>query len=402
MRAHHLRPAAAAASIALAAVPANAAGNASAGLQAMRELNLIVLDTHNAGHETEGKAFIGGSVTGSNSNFGIGNATQGAAISNRRTLTVGGNVGPKVNINQGSNGGAGNVATVPGVLIGGNLAGADFNVAGTSVDIGGNFSGGNINLSNGQTVNVGGNITGNVSGNNNSQTVRAGGSINGNANGAVFVANLGTGWNAASTSLFVAAERARLVDDLAALSLTLSGLANTSNVTSSGMNNPTINGVDGGSGFAVLNLTSAFFSAYAGQLTYNLPSTSLPLIVNVAGTGPTTWGLNPAGANKNYNQSVIWNFFEATSINFTTMVNGSVLAPFATIANNTPIEGSVAVRNFNQGGEVHLGTFAGSEAFLAPPPPPPPSVPEPTSWAMLIAGFGLVGAVMRRRRRAIA
>lgn len=31
-----------------------------------------------------------------------------------------------------------------------------------------------------------------------------------------------------------------------------------------------------------------------------------------------------------------------------------------------------------------------------------PGVPEPASWAMLIAGFGLVGAVMRRRRFSIA
>jgi hypothetical protein len=30
------------------------------------------------------------------------------------------------------------------------------------------------------------------------------------------------------------------------------------------------------------------------------------------------------------------------------------------------------------------------------------SVPEPSSWAMLIAGFGLTGAVMRRRRAAVA
>ena len=26
------------------------------------------------------------------------------------------------------------------------------------------------------------------------------------------------------------------------------------------------------------------------------------------------------------------------------------------------------------------------------------SVPEPTNWAMMIAGFGLLGAVVRRRR----
>jgi choice-of-anchor A domain-containing protein len=386
----------------LLSTPAHAVVDAGAALQAMRELNLIVLDDLVAGHETEGKAFIGGNVTGNTSNFGIGNATQGAAVSTRRTLTVGGNVGPTMNINQGSNGGSGDVATVPGVLIGGNYAGGNFNVPGAAIDIGGNFSSGNVNLSNGQTVNVGGNITANMNGNNNSQTVKAGGSINGNANGAVYLPNQGIGWNAASTSQVVAAERLKLDADLKALSQTLSGLANTSNVTAMGFNNPTINGVDGGGGFAVLNLTPAFFTTYAGQLTYNLPSTTLPLIVNVSGTGPITWGLNPAGTNKNYNQSVIWNFFEATSIAFTTMVNGSVLAPYALISNNTPIEGSVAVRAFNQGGEIHLGTYNGGSAFLPTVNPPPPAIPEPASWAMLIAGFGLVGAVMRQRQRRFA
>ena len=33
-------------------------------------------------------------------------------------------------------------------------------------------------------------------------------------------------------------------------------------------------------------------------------------------------------------------------------------------------------------------------------PPPQPGVPEPSSWAMMIAGFGLVGAMARRRKTA--
>lgn len=378
------------------AAPANAAGNAAAGLQAMRELNLIVLDDMTAGHETEGKAFIGGNMTGNTSNFAFGNSTQGEAVSTRRSLTVGGNVENQINIEQGPNGTSGLVATVPGILIGGNYAGGNFNVPGAAIDIGGNFVNGNVNLVNGQTVNVGGNITANANGNNASQTVNAGGSINGNANGAVFNANKGIGWNAATTSLAIAAERIQLSADLQALSSTLSGLANTSNVTASGTNNPVIHGVDAGQGFAVLNLTSAFFTSYAGQLSYDLPSTSLPLIINVSGTGPITYSLNAAGANKAYNQSVIWNFYEATSINFTTMVNGSVLAPYALISNVTPIEGSVAVRAFNQGGEIHLGTYDKGQTFLTGTNTG--DVPEPASWVMLIAGFGLVGASMRRRR----
>ena len=32
---------------------------------------------------------------------------------------------------------------------------------------------------------------------------------------------------------------------------------------------------------------------------------------------------------------------------------------------------------------------------------PTPGIPEPASWAMLIAGFGLTGAIARRRRTAV-
>ena len=43
----------------------------------------------------------------------------------------------------------------------------------------------------------------------------------------------------------------------------------------------------------------------------------------------------------------------------------------------------------------NFGTFIAEPATVA-------VVPEPASWAMLIAGFGLVGAVARRRRAAVA
>jgi PEP-CTERM motif len=38
-------------------------------------------------------------------------------------------------------------------------------------------------------------------------------------------------------------------------------------------------------------------------------------------------------------------------------------------------------------------------SFNTPPPAPPPSVPEPASWAMLLAGFGLIGTTRRFRER---
>jgi hypothetical protein len=42
-------------------------------------------------------------------------------------------------------------------------------------------------------------------------------------------------------------------------------------------------------------------------------------------------------------------------------------------------------------------TFQLEIEVFAPPPPPPPAVPEPASWAMMIAGFGLLGGAVRRR-----
>jgi PEP-CTERM motif len=56
---------------------------------------------------------------------------------------------------------------------------------------------------------------------------------------------------------------------------------------------------------------------------------------------------------------------------------------------------------------ILLNITQGSSGFVmyktgTAPPPPSPTVPEPASWAMMIAGFGLVGAAMRRRKAAIA
>lgn len=37
---------------------------------------------------------------------------------------------------------------------------------------------------------------------------------------------------------------------------------------------------------------------------------------------------------------------------------------------------------------------------VTPPDPPAPAVPEPATWALMIAGFGMIGAALRRRRGA--
>jgi hypothetical protein len=50
---------------------------------------------------------------------------------------------------------------------------------------------------------------------------------------------------------------------------------------------------------------------------------------------------------------------------------------------------------FNESDHLQYGLF---KAPITPPVTSPGVIPEPGAWAMLIAGFGLVGAVARRRR----
>jgi hypothetical protein len=65
------------------------------------------------------------------------------------------------------------------------------------------------------------------------------------------------------------------------------------------------------------------------------------------------------------------------------------------------------VCNFGQTGAFGFGalpdglSFTSASGVFLVPEQGPGGVPEPASWAMLVAGFGLVGATMRKRRMAV-
>jgi hypothetical protein len=75
--------------------------------------------------------------------------------------------------------------------------------------------------------------------------------------------------------------------------------------------------------------------------------------------------------------------------------------PSVVVPDLRPIE----ITPFGQGATPLLALSEGpGGAILLPPPGPTippalPAIPEPDAWAMLIAGFGLVGLAMRRRGR---
>lgn len=88
----------------------------------------------------------------------------------------------------------------------------------------------------------------------------------------------------------------------------------------------------------------------------------------------------PSGTGLNFSGSVIQFGFE--------------IAPFGVEVNGGPSTGSTVSYNFVDNLKITLNT--------ADPVNPVGGVPEPSTWAMMILGFGLAGTVVRRRRMALA
>ncbi len=207
----------------------------------------------------------------------------------------------------------------------------------------------------------------------------------------------------------IATQTATLTADLSALSTALYTLSATgSSFDGSDHNNAKLIARDPNHlGYAMITIDSTNLTSFldASNLLYDLPSNGsggyLTTIINV--TGASSYTLNANSNNSMYNLYVLWNFGTATSITLNKQFNGALLAPFATVSNSTPIEGSVAVGTFHQGGEVHLGTLRPDERLFAALTPTTPvgGVPEPMVWAQMVAGFGLIG-LLRRRRVAVA
>ncbi len=112
--------------------------------------------------------------------------------------------------------------------------------------------------------------------------------------------------------------------------------------------------------------------------------------------------INVAGANLSFGQNfntdmdvgarVIWNFFEATTLNIGNRWVGSVLAPLATVSNGNNIHGALVAAAFNQGGQVHQQAWTGAIPTTEVTTP----IPLPAAAWLLLGGMGLLAAMRRR------
>jgi len=131
--------------------------------------------------------------------------------------------------------------------------------------------------------------------------------------------------------------------------------------------------------------------------------------ISFAGNGVTSYIINVIGdftdpSSTHFNvdqQDALFNFEDATKVNLGQW-GASILAPDAAvkITSGGNIEGSVFAASFLGGGELHNNNlFNGAlptGALVTA------AVPEPSTWAMMIAGFAGLGFLGWRRARKVA
>jgi len=146
---------------------------------------------------------------------------------------------------------------------------------------------------------------------------------------------------------------------------------------------------DGSSAVQVFSISGTDLQTRRQIVVNNVPTTST-VLVNVTGTFAELASVDGTSPFVPFGGNVLFNFKDATQVNFAqTGLYASVLAPNALITSNSGhIQGVVIAKDWNGNFEVQPGA---APLLLA--------VPEPETYAMMLAGLSLMGFVGHRRRR---
>ena len=319
------------------------------GAEALQQFNLVVLGNATSNSHVDGRAWIGGSVTGGDYVQHSGSTP----ASNYAGLTV--------------------MGTASGL-----------HVNGLGSYIGGSFTN--------STVNSGSSyIAGSVSSSNLNGPAYVAGSTNGvNFNGGRS--------SSPSTLMQTNADAAGSTN----FSNTLTSLSNslktaTANSTVSVANNKaTFNAVANNQGVAVFNLDNTTSASVFSVGEFSFAANGASTIIINSSVSSAVIGANFLGGQaQSLGKSIVWNFYNATSLIINNQFGGSILATHASLTNNQNIEGGVFVNSLTQNAELHLQSFTGNLAAVAP-------VPEPEQYLMMLGGLAIVIGVAALRRRRVA
>ena len=282
-----------------------------------------------------------------------------------------------------------------GLTVGGNASG-NLHVNGLGAVVGGNANGIIVNA--GQTY-VGGSATATTF---NGNAWVAGAATGVNFNGAGHAArytNTNNNNKLASTTAVMNSTRAaagstdfsNVMNNMSKKLAALKGSQDAS-VAIAG-NKVTFSGSGNANGVLVFDLTaldSQIFASNIGEFAFDLTKAST--VIFNTDNQVLSLSANILAANS-LGSSLIWNFAGATSVTVDRTFVGQVLVADGMFSNRggANVEGGVYAKAFDQRGEVHLQQFSGSLAT---------AVPEAQTYAMMLAGLGLLGCIARRRKSA--
>lgn len=182
---------------------------------------------------------------------------------------------------------------------------------------------------------------------------------------------------------------AGLFNELSAESAYYAGLASTGNVDLAGRH---LSYSGAATDLAVFNLDGN--DLFAQNSNWNLDfGAADKVVINVFGEHlASAGGINLNGGFNHANaENILWNFFDTDSIDFgATQWFGSVLATEAVVNLDNDLNGTLAANSYVGNGQIHIAGWNST--------PPLTTVPEPTTYLLMLMGLGLLG--LRRFRQA--